>query len=403
MFRALPLGIRLPSVCVAVTSLALMAAACGSSESQSDDGGDGPIVVYSAIGQSGAFAASTKAIVAGMKAAVEEINANGGLLDRKVELELENSQSDPTKAVSLVTERVTSDDPPEMVFTGGSDTEIVPVLPVLNRNGIFAMSPGIAEEERDAEANPLQFTVGAAPEVYADFLAEYLSSQGYQRIALLGADRSDAETFLAAHGAEFEKQGLDVVAHEKFAPEAVDMSAQLERIKGQNPDVILISGVGFTQYVLQSRLKVGMTNVPMVGDGTASIFDISSAVPEEAMENYVHVTFTSNLQGKGGEGKEGLLAQLNKANVESSLPVAIYGMAWDAVMAWANGVESAQSLDAEKVAEQLEKGENLEQQLPFVNFPSYAWSSETHISTQSGDGFSLVPVLPVEDGEFVGQ
>src|ERR1700722_13469499 len=48
----------------------------------------------------GAFAASGNYVMQGAKIAADEINANGGVLGKKIELVIEDNKSNPTEAVA---------------------------------------------------------------------------------------------------------------------------------------------------------------------------------------------------------------------------------------------------------------------------------------------------------------
>ena len=60
----------------------------------------------------GAFAASGTYVVNGAKIAVDEINAHGGVLGRKLELVIEDNRSNPTEAAAVAEKLITSDKTP---------------------------------------------------------------------------------------------------------------------------------------------------------------------------------------------------------------------------------------------------------------------------------------------------
>lgn len=387
---------------VSIAALTFTTASCSSNgsagETSGAPGGDtGPIIVYSALGISGNFAGSATALLPGMQAAVAEINDKGGLLGRKVELETANTQSDPTKAVSILAARLAEDPKPDLGLTGANDIEILPQLPVYASNGVMGFSFGIAPAEGDSSTSPLGFSVGPPPESQAKSMADYLESQGYKRIALLYVDQENA--FITADEAEFTARGMQIVSKDTFPADSIDVSPQLLRIKDADADVIMISGVGATQYVLASRQKVGMTDIPMVGDGQASVLDLSSTVSPADQVNYIQSVYSSNIASGGAEGKSLLLAQLKKANVEPATSVSIYGIPWDAIMAWANAVTAAGSTDPAAVAAELEKGQ-VKTTYPYVNF-AYSYSPGSHFSNPPAGSYAMIPIQPLVGGQFV--
>lgn len=66
----------------------------------------------------GPFAASGTYIVDGAKLAVEEINANGGVLGEQLQLIIEDNKSNPTEAAAVAEKLIVSDKVPVMMAPG---------------------------------------------------------------------------------------------------------------------------------------------------------------------------------------------------------------------------------------------------------------------------------------------
>src|SRR6185437_10157479 len=70
---------------------------------------DKPILIGATSSETGPFAADAEYNLNGMKLAVEEVNAKGGWLGRKLELKVYDDESKPGTAVRLYTRLITED------------------------------------------------------------------------------------------------------------------------------------------------------------------------------------------------------------------------------------------------------------------------------------------------------
>ncbi len=78
----------------------------------------------------GAVAAAGNYVVQGAKVAVEQINASGGVLGKKIELVIEDNKSNPTEAVATVEKLIVKDKVP-VILGAWSSTFTLAVMPKL--------------------------------------------------------------------------------------------------------------------------------------------------------------------------------------------------------------------------------------------------------------------------------
>src|SRR5262245_28370786 len=101
---------------------------------------------------SGQSAKSGEAIVRGLSIAVDEINARGGLLGKKVELIVRDDESNPAKGAIAARELVQREK--VAALFGGLDTPVsLAIVPFANQNkipfmGVWAAGTPIRSEER---------------------------------------------------------------------------------------------------------------------------------------------------------------------------------------------------------------------------------------------------------------
>src|SRR3954451_24668827 len=93
---------RVVRLVVASAAVAATVTACaGGSSGSSGSGGSDPIVVGAIAGTTGAYGSTGQAVINGTKMAVDEINAKGGVLGRKLKLLSANDGASATTSALL--------------------------------------------------------------------------------------------------------------------------------------------------------------------------------------------------------------------------------------------------------------------------------------------------------------
>src|SRR2546423_3908820 len=150
---------------LAVATVALLAACGGSSSSSSGSGGSGggasksPITIGASLSLSGDFAADGQAFQRGYQLWAEDQNRKGGLLGRKVKLDVISDSSSPSQVVSNYQKLIASNKDP-LIFGPFSTLLTVPSARVAARYG-YAFVEG----------------AGAGPSVFGSGLKNVFSVQ----------------------------------------------------------------------------------------------------------------------------------------------------------------------------------------------------------------------------------
>jgi ABC-type branched-subunit amino acid transport system substrate-binding protein len=388
---------RVPVVCL-VAVVSLIATACTSSKQDvSSDGGNtaGPLTLYTSLGLSGSSSGFAPAIRDGIEAAVSTINANGGILQRKVKLEVDNNESSPTKAVSLLQDRMRSNRP-DVVWAGTTSSETLAMSSLTTREKVIALNNGSSPELGDASTLPYSFSAGARTGAIADFLASYLANQGYKKVGVLAASDAFGADAAAAYKASFKKAGISA-ASETYEPDAVEMDGPLARLGQAHPDAIVVSDFVHPTYILKSRIKVGMQDLPFVGDLSTTINDISSTLSDQEKQGVKLATYKIQTTGADRPGVKNLRTSLKSARVKVSSGLYLYALAYDTVLAYANAADAARSTDPDKVRAAMEAGEG--NTYPLALTDHMGWTKTEHIGS-GADLFAMIPVVPLVDGQY---
>lgn len=352
------------SLLVASSLLAGVLAGCGAgddanssdnSSSGGDEGKEETIKIGANLELSGNAASYGSGLNQGAKLAVEEINANGGIDGKKIELVTVDNKSENAEAATMAMKLITQDKVVAMLAPATSGNTVATVqlandnkIPIVTGSGtagnVTVNDDGSVNEYafRTCFIDPFQGTVAA------NFATSTLNSKN---VAIFGDNSSDYAKGLAASFKEtIEKAGGKVVAEEAYVAKDTDFKPTLTNIKAANPDFVFIPGyyeeVGL--IVKQAR-EMGIT-VPLMGaDGWDSpiLVDLAGA---EALNN----TFLINhYSAEDPEAKiQDFVAAFKKAN-DDKAPDAFNVLGYDSIYFIADAIKRAGSTDGEAIKNAL--------------------------------------------------
>jgi branched-chain amino acid transport system substrate-binding protein len=256
---------------------ALVAAACGGSDDDSDsasgegvDIGSGeaenmpegePIVIGMDLDSTGPGASYS--VIAGqtIEDAVTQINEEGGILDRPVELVVENDESDPTKTPSVV-RQLLDDHGADVLLLQSAGAAVQQAKPVLQEAGVPALAPtSISQSIAEPPDNDYIYILANPISDFIDVYCGAFDAAGIETLALM----SDATSTIAGVN-DLLLPGLsecvDIVAEEEADVDTSDVNAQIARIQDEDPDAVLVSSVGGNfEVVVQNTLAQQMPDV----------------------------------------------------------------------------------------------------------------------------------------------
>lgn len=202
----------------------------------------------------------------GIKMAVDEVNAAGGVLGKKIQVVEEDHGSKLEEIPNVVQKYVERDKVVAIIgdpTTGGTKT----AAPIANENNVVIISagstgPGVVEIGDYVFRNTLLDTV-AAPSTM-DYV---INEKGWKNIAVITSINNDYSVGLTGIFKDaISEYGGNVVIEENIQDGDSDFSAIITKIKGKNPDVIVFSGY-YTEggLIMKEVRRQGMKDIVMVG------------------------------------------------------------------------------------------------------------------------------------------
>ena len=195
----------------------------------------------------GSLAAFGEAHKNGYAIALDEINAKGGVLGKKVELDFYDDQSKPDQAVQGVSKLIDQDQVPVLLGSYSSESTKAIVGSVTQRETPLIIPTATADNVMDSKS-PWVFRVCAGANDYAKATIGFLKANGApKKMAIVYENTNFGQSNMKAMTATAKEAGVELVAVESYEAKSPDYKAVLQRVKQANPDVIY-----FCSYLLDA-------------------------------------------------------------------------------------------------------------------------------------------------------
>lgn len=341
---------------VAVLALGLATlAACGGGSSTSSEGGteaeSGPIEVAAVTDQTGQFNVYGKPKLAALELAVDDINANGGLLGREVDLVVFDSQSDPAKAAELANEAVLKDEVAGIFGVVSSASRDAVHAQLANADTPFFHT--ISTEGGMCAKNVMSLGVDADQQF--SLLIPYAVETYGPRAYVLGADYAYGRNSGAHAKVAVEEAGGEVVGEQYVPLTNSDFGAVLSDIQKTKPDFVITTLVGANQLEFYPQFaarglngSIGIVSNSFGVGGEQGLFGDAAAGILTAYPYYQELENPAN---------EEFIELWKEGGFDKSSPyISQVAMdEWNALQIWAEAVESAGSAEPEAVIAALEE------------------------------------------------
>ncbi|WP_291259199.1 ABC transporter substrate-binding protein [Fusobacterium sp.] len=321
---------------------------CGDSNIQQNNssikiGGMGPLT--------GSAAIYGTSIENGAKLAFEEINSNGGVLGKKLEYISLDEKADPIEAVNAYNKLI--DSGVSAIIGSVTSKSTLAVAEIASQDGIPMITPTATQIDITKEGSSVFRTCFTDPyqgSVLAKFSKDKLNAKTAAILVNTSSDYSDGIT--KAFITQANKEGITIVAKEGYSENDKDFKAQLTKIKGENPDVLMIP-----EYYEQSALiatqarEVGIKSTFIGPDGWDGII---KALDPSAYTTVDNSYFTNHYSSE--DQNERLQAFLTKyRDTYKEEPTAFSALAYDTVYVLKSAIESANSVDKSELVEAIKK------------------------------------------------
>ncbi|MGA9252349.1 MAG: ABC transporter substrate-binding protein [Roseobacter sp.] len=351
---------------------------------------------------SGPSSKSGEAITRGMMLAIEEINADGGLMGMPVELIRRDDEGNPGKGLTAARELIQREG--VAVLFGGLQTPVsLALVPYMNQTKVPFMGPwaaGTPITKNGAEENYI-FRVSAVDEMVDIALVERaVTVHGAKNPGMMLINNPWGESNEKGLTAALAAANLPTAGIERVEANDIDVVPQLTRLKDAGADAIfMVANVGPSAQVMKSLERMAW-DVPVVSHwGPAGGRFSELAGPRAAdVEMIQTFTFSGNDSPVAAEKLDALKAMFPEIQSAADVTPAVgIANAYDAMHLTALAIKNAGSLEGPAIRQGYydigtHEGLIKTYETPFTPDNQDALGPEDYVFTRFIDG----EIIPIE-------
>jgi branched-chain amino acid transport system substrate-binding protein len=316
--------------------------------------------------------------------AVEQINAGGGVLGKKIKLITEDDQSKAGEAATVVNKLIARDGAVAILGEVASSRSLE-AAPICQQNKIPMISPSSTNPKvtetgdyifRVCFIDPFQGTV------MANFASKTLNAK---KVAVFTDVKSDYSKGLAKFFKEaFTKNGGEIVAELDYNGGDKDFKGQLTAIKAAGPDAVFVPGY-YTDVALiciQGK-QLGITVPLFGGDGWES-----SKLVEIGKDAVEGTYFSTHYAPEAGSESGKKFVEDYKKRFGGKAPDAMAALGYDSAMILADAITRSGTTEAAKIRDMLAATKDFD-----------AVTGKITINAQR-DATKSAVIMQVKDGAF---
>ena len=304
-----------------------------------------PIVVGILHSQSGPMAVSERSMIDAEVLALEQINADGGLLGRPIRWEIADGASDwPTFAREA--ERLINEQQASVIFgcwTSASRKNVLPVVEAADHLLVYPMA------YEGLETSPQVIYTGAAPNQQITPAVQWChATLKARRFFLIGSDYIWPHCVNAIISDQLAGLGAEKLAEAYVPFGSTDVGRFVEQIRVAAPDVVLCSVVGDSAVAFFEALNdagIDAEEVPVVAFAIAEdelrSIDHADLVGHYASWNY--------FQSVDREENRRFVAAFKQRYGQDRVTSDVIAASYSSVLLWAEAVREAGTTDVRQV------------------------------------------------------
>lgn len=306
-----------------------------------------PLRIGVAVGLSGANSVVAPAAVQSSQLAVDEINAAGGILGRKVELEIVDDASGAVGAQKAFDTLVFQKKVAAIIAMENSAARNA-ALPVVSKGKVPYIYTSFYEGR---SCNNWMYVNGWVPEQQVAPVVDYfLKSKNAKTFFLVGNDYAFGRGMLDFTRKYIEQKGGKVVGEEYLPIDGSDWTSVISKLRAAKPDALVSATAGGAPNVsLAKQLKGAGLTLPYgnlaIDEGTAKTMgDVASGM-------YMSASYLTGIDIP--ENKKFLEAMKKKFGADLKTPNELSEPQYEAFFLYKAAVEKADSVDAAQVVKAL--------------------------------------------------
>jgi branched-chain amino acid transport system substrate-binding protein len=319
-----------------------------------------PVVIGAIVSATGAGAALGEQEKNTLQMMQTVINGSGGILGRPVKIVVEDDKSDPKEAVTAANLLIGQEKAVAILAATTSSSSLA-VKAITAAKGMPQMAMAAANDITDTAPAAWIWRTPPKDSLPVARALTYISQTlKVKKIAIL----HDENAFGSSGAAEIVKTattyGLEIVGNESYKTNDADLTAQLTKLKGDNPEALVVWGTNPGPALAAKNMKQLSMTIPYIGShgiANGTFIKLAGAAAEgvvlPASKLLVPASITNADQKKVTEDFIHLYeVQYGQA------PNPFAGYAYEAITILADAIKRAGSTDAKAVQTALNATKN---------------------------------------------
>jgi branched-chain amino acid transport system substrate-binding protein len=346
----------------------------------------GPIKIGMSMPQTGSLGAGGKAALLALQMWVEDVNAKGGLLGRKVELIAYDDQTNPALTPGIYTKLLDVDKVDLLIAPYGT-VPTAPIMPLVKQRGLLLMGNFSFQVNRTVK-HDMWFNNSPWNDAssWSDGFIEAGQKLGGKTIAFLAADNEFAQNL--ANGARelAKKAGLKTVYNQNYPPNSTDFSSLIRGIRAAKPDIVFVmSYPGESVAIVRAVNEIGVgDSVKIFGGGMVGLQFTPIMESLGSSLNGI-VNYNSYVPGIQYPGIEDFLKRYSAKAAEAKVdPLGFYLPPFNYAIGqmYEQAINATKSLDHKKLADYIRQNEMKTMVGPIRYGPDGEWANPRVVQAQ---------------------
>jgi branched-chain amino acid transport system substrate-binding protein len=291
-------------------------------------------------------------ITEGVVFGANEINAKGGVLGKKLELQIEDDQGKPDVSATMARKLV--EDGALFIMSLSLTPATQQAQTVTLETKTPQLTPSNSGDTLTTQINnPYFWQTGPLGSTQIATLLSYAKARNYKQVALI-SDNSDLGQLLAKFfRMGLEKQGIQIVSEELISRGTTSAEPQMQKVRAAKPQALVSAGVLTAENVLMLKAyrQMGL-KMPILASYNFSV-PVYMSVAQGLLEG---VTFVDAYDPDKPAVKQ-FVAAFKKATGKE--PWNLTGYGYDGIHLVADAIRRAGSTDKEKIRAAMQATQNL--------------------------------------------
>ncbi len=284
----------------------------------------------------------------GIKLAVDEINAAGGINGKTLKLTAYDDQGDPAEAAVVVTKLITQDQVQVVLGEVASSLSLA-AAPICQQNKVPMISPS-STNPKVTQVGDYVFRVCFIDPFQGQVMADFAMGNLKAKTAAVFRDqKSDYSMGLADFFVKrFKEKGGTIVLDQSYVAGDIDFKSQLTTFRQQKPDVIFVPGY-YTEVglIAKQARELGIKVALLGGDGwdSSKLYEIGGSALDGCY-------FSSHYSPESTDPKVQDFVKKYQAKY-GQVPDALATLGYDSVGVLAAALKNAKSLSGADIRDAI--------------------------------------------------